>query len=93
MVVADLNAEGAKESVAQAKAVAINPDFQAEAIEVDVASKDSVKAAVAQTVQLFGRIDYAIHSAGVSSPPNVIGFESCNLLRFLVVTIDPRRHF
>lgn len=65
IAVADLNAEGAKETVAQAKAAAINPDFKAEAIEVDVASEESVKAAVAQTVQLFGRIDYAVHSAGV----------------------------
>lgn len=67
MIVADLNADGAKETVAQAKAAATNPDFQAEAIEVDVASEESVKAAVARTVELFGRIDYAIHSAGVRS--------------------------
>lgn len=65
MVVADLNADGSKETVAQAKAVATNPDFRAEAVEVDVASEESVKAAVTRTVELFGRIDYAIHSAGV----------------------------
>lgn len=69
VMVADLNAEGSKETVAQAKVVATNPDFQVEAVEVDVASEQSVKAAVAQTVQVFGRIDYAVHSAGVSPPP------------------------
>ncbi|KAF3761007.1 NAD(P)-binding protein [Cryphonectria parasitica EP155] len=42
VIVADLNAEGSKETVAQAKAVATNPDFQ-----------------------LFGRIHYAVHSAGI----------------------------
>lgn len=67
VIVADLNAEGSKETVAQAKAVATSPDFQAEAVEVDVASEESVKAAVARAVQLFGRIHYAVHSAGVSS--------------------------
>lgn len=67
VVVADLNTDGSKETVAQAKAVATNPNFQAEVVEVDVASEESVKAAVARTVELFGRIDYAIHSAGVSS--------------------------
>lgn len=67
MIVADVNVDGAKETAAQAKAAAINPDFQVEAIEADVASEESVKAAVARTVQTFGRIDYAIHSAGVSS--------------------------
>ena len=69
---ADINLEGAQETVAQAKAVATNSDFRAEAIQMDVSLEDSVKAAIAHTIQLFGRIDYSIHCAGVSWDPILI---------------------
>lgn len=66
MVVADINIEGAQQTVAQAQAVATHPDFQAAAVPVDVSIEESVKAAIGHAVQQFGRIDYAVHSAGVS---------------------------
>ncbi|OTB07644.1 hypothetical protein M426DRAFT_317947 [Hypoxylon sp. CI-4A] len=66
LLVADLNLKGAQEVVAEAKALATNPEFRAEAIQIDVADEESVKKVVAHTVQSFGRIDYSLHSAGIS---------------------------
>lgn len=62
---ADINLEGARETVAQAKAVARNPDIQIDAIQVDVSVEESVKAAVSHAVEYLGRIDYAVNSAGI----------------------------
>lgn len=63
---ADINLEGAQKTVADAKAIAVNPDFQADAVYIDVSVEDSVKKAVANAVNYLGRIDYAVNSAGVS---------------------------
>ncbi|KAI4603385.1 hypothetical protein KJ359_006180 [Pestalotiopsis sp. 9143b] len=65
VIIADLNVEAAEEVVEGIKAVAHHPHFRAEAIKVDVSLEESVKDAVAHTVGLFGRIDYAVHCAGV----------------------------
>lgn len=69
LVVADINLEGAQKTAAQAKAVAVNPDFRVDAVKVDVTAMESVKAAIGHAVNTLGRIDYAVHSAGVSSIP------------------------
>lgn len=74
LVVADINLEGAKETAAQAKAAAKNPDFRVDAIEVDVSIEDSVRAAVGHAAKYLGRIDYAVHSAGVSHLMGPDGF-------------------
>ncbi|KAL1853910.1 hypothetical protein Daus18300_011652 [Diaporthe australafricana] len=66
LVVADINLEGAQETVAQAQAVARNPNFRVEAVQVDVSVEESVKAAIAHATKCLARIDYAVHSAGVS---------------------------
>jgi NAD(P)-dependent dehydrogenase (short-subunit alcohol dehydrogenase family) len=66
LVIADVNLEGAQETAAQAKAVAVHPDFRVDAVHVDVANEDSVKASIAHASKFLGRIDYAVHSAGVS---------------------------
>ena len=50
----------------ESKAIATHPGFRAEAIQLDVSLEESVKNAITHTVALFGRIDYCIHSAGVS---------------------------
>ncbi len=39
------------------------------AIRCDVAEEDEVKAAIAKTVEAFGRIDFAFNNAGVEQPP------------------------
>lgn len=66
LVIADINLEGAQETAAQAKAVAVNPNFRVDAVHVDVANEDSVRAAIAHASKFLGRIDYGVHSAGVS---------------------------
>ncbi|KAH8783247.1 hypothetical protein F5883DRAFT_538165 [Diaporthe sp. PMI_573] len=65
LVIADVNLEGAQETAAQAKAVAVNPNFRVDAVHVDVANEDSVKAAIAHASKFLGRIDYGVHSAGI----------------------------
>lgn len=71
VLVADLNVEAAEEVVKGIQAVAHHPHFRAEAIKIDVSLEESVKAAVAYTVGLFGCIDYSIHCAGVSLGPTL----------------------
>lgn len=58
LVVADLNLEGAQETAAQAKAVAVHESFRVDAIQVDVSNEDSVKAAVAHASKFLGRIEF-----------------------------------
>ncbi|KAI1768205.1 hypothetical protein GGR53DRAFT_524894 [Hypoxylon sp. FL1150] len=65
IVVADLNLEAARKTVAEATAAATNPAFRAEAIHIDVTIEKSVKDSVAQAVKSLGRIDYCVHSAGI----------------------------
>lgn len=65
-MVADLNLDGAKETAAALKSVATHPEFSAEAVRIDVSQEDSVRDAVSHMVKVFGRIDYSVHSAGVS---------------------------
>ncbi|KAK8057210.1 NAD(P)-binding protein [Apiospora saccharicola] len=65
VMVADLNLDGARETAAALESVATHPDFRAEAVQVDVSQEDSVRAAISRMVELFGRIDYSVHSAGV----------------------------
>lgn len=93
MIVADLNVEGAQETIVLAKAVATNTDFQIEAIETDVGSEDSVKASVAQAIELFGRIDYAVHSAGVSRSRWAQYDPEQSFARELTTKIDTWRYF
>lgn len=66
MVVADINLDGAQETAAQAKALAKDPGFRVDAVQVNVCVEESVRTAVAHAVKYLGRIDYAVHSAGVS---------------------------
>ncbi|KAK7909181.1 hypothetical protein PG985_015059 [Apiospora marii] len=65
IMVADINLDGAKETAAALKSVATHPEFRAEAVRMDVSQEDSVQSAISHTVELFGRIDYCVHSAGV----------------------------
>ncbi|KAK8091636.1 hypothetical protein PG997_001997 [Apiospora hydei] len=65
ILVADINLDGAKDTVAAIRAVAVHPEFRAEAIRVDVSQEDSVRDAISHMTGLFGRIDYSVHCAGV----------------------------
>lgn len=63
---ADLNEQSAQEAAAESKKYATNPEYQSLAIEVDIADETAVQDMVDRTVKEFGRIDYAVNSAGVS---------------------------
>ncbi|KAG6354645.1 hypothetical protein INS49_004663 [Diaporthe citri] len=65
VVCADLNEEGAKQVVEESKRYAKHAGFRAIAVRLDIADEESVKSLIAMTVQEFGRIDFAVNSAGV----------------------------
>lgn len=67
-MVADINVDAAKKTADEAKAAAATCttlDFRAEAVHIDIADESSVQTAVEKMVELFGRVDYCVHSAGV----------------------------
>lgn len=67
VMIADIDTEAAQNSVNESRSVSSNPGFRAEACQVDVTTEDSVKLATEKMVQAFGRIDYCVNSAGVST--------------------------
>ena len=67
VMVADLDADAGGDVAAECRIVATNVDFRAERMHVDVTQEASVKQATDQTMQTFGRIDYCVNCAGVSS--------------------------
>ena len=65
MVFTDINLASAQLASEESKAIATNPSYRALALAVDVSSEKNVDAMVAEVVVEFGRIDYAVSSAGV----------------------------
>ncbi|KAI1170962.1 hypothetical protein F4777DRAFT_594517 [Nemania sp. FL0916] len=66
ILVADINLKAAQEVAAEAAALSSRSGFRAEAIEVDVSVEESVTAMIVYMSDTFGRVDYCIHSAGIS---------------------------
>ncbi|KAI0966072.1 NAD(P)-binding protein [Xylaria arbuscula] len=66
LLVADIDLEAATKTASDSKASATNPDFRAEAIQLDVTLPDAVQKATAYMVETFGRIDYCVNGAGVT---------------------------
>lgn len=64
VVLADLNDVNAV--IEESKKFARNEKFRAIAVQVDVSDDDAVRAMIETAVKEFGRIDYCVHSAGVS---------------------------
>ena len=62
MVVADINEPAAQETAAK---ICAETDRRAIAVKVDVTDEAQVEAAVARTVQEFGRLDIAVANAGI----------------------------
>ncbi|KAI5863672.1 NAD(P)-binding protein [Durotheca rogersii] len=66
LLVADINLESATGTAQAVKALATNPNFRAEAVQIDVAKEESVAAATQRMLEVFGRIDYCVNGAGVA---------------------------
>ncbi|KAL1846317.1 hypothetical protein Daus18300_014300 [Diaporthe australafricana] len=63
---ADLNEQAAQEAATESKKYATNAEYQSLVVKVDVADEAAVQEMVDRVVKEFGRIDYAVNSAGVS---------------------------
>ena len=71
IIFADINIYGAKEAATESKYLARHPKYRAVLVEVDVSVETSVKDMFRIAIQEFGRVDYFVHSAGVSLVPPV----------------------
>ena len=67
VVFADINLTSAQLASEDSKAFATNASYRTIALAVDVTSEKSMNAMVEKAVGEFGRIDYAVSSAGVRS--------------------------
>ncbi|KAI0481173.1 hypothetical protein GGR56DRAFT_629159 [Xylariaceae sp. FL0804] len=67
LVVADVDLKAAERTADASKNVATNPDFVAKAIEVDISIPDQVQKATTVMIETFGRIDYCVNGAGITS--------------------------
>ncbi|KAI1505512.1 short chain dehydrogenase [Biscogniauxia marginata] len=66
VVFADINHEEAKAVAEESRKYAKHAEYRALAIKVDVTDAESVQGLVTSTVKEFGRVDYAVHSAGIN---------------------------
>jgi NAD(P)-dependent dehydrogenase (short-subunit alcohol dehydrogenase family) len=64
VVIADLSEEGGKQTVRMIEEIG----GRAVAVKCDVSNAEDVKAALEQTIQAFGRLDFAFNNAGVEQP-------------------------
>ena len=62
---ADINLEAAEKAAKESLGVARNSDYRAISIHVDITQETDVWNMVQKTCSEFGRIDYAVNSAGV----------------------------
>lgn len=67
IAIADIKNSQILEVAAEARKIATNKNFQAVSIQTDVTSEESVTKMVGKAVSAFGRIDYALNIAGVST--------------------------
>lgn len=66
VVVADLDIDAARDTIAECQTTAINTQFQSRAVLVNVTQEDSVRSLFSEMVLAFGRIDYCVNCVGVS---------------------------
>ncbi|TVY73233.1 2-(R)-hydroxypropyl-CoM dehydrogenase [Lachnellula suecica] len=65
VIFADINEESVKAVAQESRTYAKNAKYEALAVRVDVADAESVDALVKVGIKKFGRIDYAVNSAGI----------------------------
>ena len=63
---ADINEQKAKEVAGKSKNLAVNPEYRAFAVAVDITDSSSVQHLIDSVVKEFGRIDYNVNAAGVN---------------------------
>ena len=66
IVIADIDVNGAQRTASESQSFRRHPSYRAIALAVNVSQEDDMNSMVEKTVQEFGRIDYAVNSAGVS---------------------------
>src|ERR1051326_5006796 len=71
VIVADLDASGGAETVRQIE----EAEGEARFIRADVSSEGDVERLVAQSVETFGRLDFAHNNAGIGAPPRPLRSE------------------
>ncbi|KAI0897529.1 oxidoreductase [Annulohypoxylon nitens] len=65
VVFADINHEGAEAAAEESRKYARHAEYRALAIKVDMIDTEGVQNLVTSTIKEFGRIDYAVNSAGI----------------------------
>ncbi|RAH71714.1 SDR family NAD(P)-dependent oxidoreductase [Aspergillus aculeatinus CBS 121060] len=65
VALADLHPQNAEQVAIESRATAINPDFRTLVLSVDISLEESVDQMISEVVAEFGRIDYAVNSAGI----------------------------
>ena len=66
IVFADIDIDGAQRAASESQNFGRHPSYRAIALAVDVSQEDDMNYMIEKAVQEFGRIDYAVNSAGVS---------------------------
>ncbi|CAI6089552.1 unnamed protein product [Clonostachys chloroleuca] len=64
---ADINGQGAQQAAEESKKYAINAEYKTLVVNVDMANENVVQEMIDKTVKEFGRIDYAVNSAGMGN--------------------------
>ncbi|KAL8729342.1 MAG: hypothetical protein Q9181_005040 [Wetmoreana brouardii] len=67
VVIADINHDGAQEVALQCNKIAKHTVFNSVAVFVDIVDEESVEAMVQRAIEVFGRIDYSVNSAGIGN--------------------------
>lgn len=83
-----MNDETAKASSEESKKYASNKEYQTTIFKMNVQDDKSVQDMVNFVVREFGRIDYAVNSAGVSDISLTLGLTLANLMR---PSVPPQR--
>ena len=86
LVCADINLEAAKQTAEKSQSCKAGniTDYKVHALHVDVRDESSVGQMVDEVISLFGRIDYFVNTAGVSSSIALISHTSESAVGHLV---------
>ena len=83
VVIADLNAEGAKKAARE-----LAGDKSAIGVGMDVSNEDQVNAGVAKTIEAFGRIDVLVSNAGIQIVYPIEDFPFADWKKLLAIHLD-----